>query len=412
LYCFVRFLSYVSIFYFQSMKSGISNAERAALAALASSDFVSKAHNSSAAQIQSHIATLAAAVVAGAPIPQLAQVGKVMQPVAKPEQAPRPTAPRGPLLRTPHVPISNIELTRRNLSPMLAFPWDKYCDRIAAKEDLFVSPKLDGIRCIVGYDVTTKRPYFLSRNLNEFDSTDGIGETMMEAFRKDPQLVFDGELYNHHLRFGDIVSGVKATKNRRTNAHLDLQHELQFHAFDLLYAKGIAANTPFTLRRNAMDRALQSVVSQSAARVVLVEHQQMKKSGVDAALQRAIDDGYEGVMVRVGDTPYAYGRRSSTILKHKLMQDDEFEIVEVLEGTKRLADKVGAIRCVTNGPERLKFKASFHIDDDSRAYWWKHRHSLLGKMATVQFQELTDYGVPRFGVFKAVRGTKGGQDFI
>jgi hypothetical protein len=51
--------------------------------------------------------------------------------------------------RPTSVDVSRHSRDKRMLSPMLAYSWDKYKDRIDPKDDLFVNDKLDGVRCIV-----------------------------------------------------------------------------------------------------------------------------------------------------------------------------------------------------------------------------------------------------------------------
>lgn len=44
---------------------------------------------------------------------------------------------------------------------------------------------------------------------------------------------------------------------------------------------------------------------------------------------------------------YAYGQRSATLLKYKLMQDDEFTIVSAIEGKGKWKGQLGAFLCQT-----------------------------------------------------------------
>lgn len=59
-------------------------------------------------------------------------------------------------------------------------------------------------------------------------------------------------------------------------------------------------------------------------------------------VREALDEGYEGVMVRSPDGPYKYGRstkREGYLLKLKPYRDDEAEIIELIEGQKNLNEK-------------------------------------------------------------------------
>jgi DNA ligase-1 len=301
---------------------------------------------------------------------------------------------------------------KRMLSPMLAYSWDKYKDRIDPKDDLFVSDKLDGVRCIVACSPQSKRPYFMSRMGNVFESTSWISADLRDAFERDPKLVLDGEIYTHDKNFSEFIGAIKVKKEHRDEKQKAQQQQLKFHAFDLLYADGIDHTTPFTLRLNALERVLGRVTARSD-KVALVEHRLALKRDVDDELETALANGYEGVMIRVGDSPYEFGKRSTTLLKHKRMQDAEYQIVDVIEGNGRLEGMVGAIVCRTVESPLITFKANFGVSHEAREDYWIHRKKkLIGKMATVQFQELTPSGVPRFGVFKCVRSNKGGADMV
>ncbi|EAN96701.1 DNA ligase, putative, partial [Trypanosoma cruzi] len=60
----------------------------------------------------------------------------------------------------------------RNLQPMLARNFEKESDTIDDDAVLFVSPKLDGVRCIVAWNVRERRPCFFSRSGTLFECCD------------------------------------------------------------------------------------------------------------------------------------------------------------------------------------------------------------------------------------------------
>lgn len=297
----------------------------------------------------------------------------------------------------------------RVLDPMLAQRWDQHLDRVSSKEDLFISPKLDGVRCIVAFDPATKRPYFLSRLGNTFQSCDHIAPELMMAFAKDPTLVFDGEIYHHDFarNFSGLIGAIKVQRENRDADHTNIQKQLQLHCFDLLYGNSITGDTPYALRYNYLERVLARLPNKKTQ---LVEQTVARKAQVNRHHDDHVAEGYEGVMVRTGSGKYEYGKRSYSILKMKKMQDAEFLVTRIIEGKGKLEGTVGAIECVTENKDR--FKANFGVSDDERHYYWRRQHQLLGKMATIQFQEVSPNGIPRFGVFKAIRSSRHGTDFV
>lgn len=43
------------------------------------------------------------------------------------------------------------------------------------------------------------------------------------------------------------------------------------------------------------------------------------------------------------------------------------------------------------------------LADEQNKAIWLDKESVVGKLATIKYQELTPDGIPRFGVFKAIR---------
>ena len=87
---------------------------------------------------------------------------------------------------------------------MLAHPYGKK----EFDENSFIQPKLDGVRCYI-----TKDGAF-SRNYKEFKTVDHIKNAFKPLFKKLPNLVVDGELYNHQFKdnFNKIISLVRKQK--------------------------------------------------------------------------------------------------------------------------------------------------------------------------------------------------------
>ena len=94
---------------------------------------------------------------------------------------------------------------------------------------VFVQPKLDGIRCIFTKDGA------YSRAGNEFKNVAHIKEDLIDFFRKHPDTVLDGELYNHGLKdnFEKIVSLVKKQKPTEQDMR-EASNDVQYHVYDLV----------------------------------------------------------------------------------------------------------------------------------------------------------------------------------
>ena len=78
------------------------------------------------------------------------------------------------------------------IKPMLAYKVDK--KPIDWTTKVFLQPKLDGVRCIFTKDGA------YSRTGKEFKNLAHIKYDLTDYFRKHPNSVLDGELYNHALK--------------------------------------------------------------------------------------------------------------------------------------------------------------------------------------------------------------------
>ena len=85
--------------------------------------------------------------------------------------------------------------------PMLAYPVSakpiEYTDKV------FIQPKLDGVRCLIQGEYTKEmeiKPIAYSRTGKVWKNIDHILEELTPFFKKHPNVILDGELYNHDLK--------------------------------------------------------------------------------------------------------------------------------------------------------------------------------------------------------------------
>ena len=80
--------------------------------------------------------------------------------------------------------------------PMLAYPVsDKPIDY---SKKVSMQPKLDGVRCLIQCDNSVIKAY--SRTGKEWKNIDHILFNLRPWFILNPDVILDGELYNHNLR--------------------------------------------------------------------------------------------------------------------------------------------------------------------------------------------------------------------
>lgn len=343
---------------------------------------------------------------------------------------------------------------RRILLPMLAKSFEKERQRIRPSETLHVSPKLDGIRCVVSFNAKKNKLLFFSRSGTLFECCDALIEPALRPlFLEDPLLVLDGELYNDsanqrqiqrlskkqktrfqwlkhsvaspriEMTFETLTSAVRTSRPNRTPEIMQLQKHLCYHVFDVLYSSSMPhGDAKFSDRKKFLEGLFNSGGRRKTTPSVirLVSSIRCELGDVNKRLQDCLAAGYEGVMVRrdqlhESSLPcgYAHGKRSASLLKFKVMQDDEFTIVGAAEGKGKWKGCLGSFICRVPHSNQTFTVAPAISEAEKRRIWMDDKAaSFRGKALTVQFQELSSDGVPRFPVGKVVRGEASRRDWV
>lgn len=280
------------------------------------------------------------------------------------------------------------------VEPMTATKWndektteEKQWKLVKDSKTIYIQPKLDGIRCLVSKDG------MFARSGDPIISCPHIRESLNQLFEDEPDLILDGELYNHEFKdnFNKISSLINRPKP--TSESIEESKKLvQYHVYDIA-----SSDETFMDRYSYVSNTLKGY--DYIHRVTTVE--------VDAIYQGknpALDDiatwhryfvdkeGYEGTMVRT-DSMYE-NKRSKSLMKYKDWHDDEWTILDISEGKGNWAGKAKAIHFENNGKA---FKATFKGTMEEAKEVYEKKDTLLGKLATVKYQELTPDGAPRFG---------------
>ena len=265
--------------------------------------------------------------------------------------------------------------TPKFFNPMLAHKFEDYKDKITYP--VYSQPKLDGIRCIVRADG------MWSRNGKKIVSAPHIYEAMKPLFEANPDLIFDGELYADKFAndFNAICSLVKKTKP--TSADLKKSKEqIQYHIYDLPSCSGT-----FTQRNKALID-----IGVPRGCVIVTTDKVNNEDELMRCYGAYVNWGYEGQMIRL-DKEYE-SKRSKSLLKHKSFVDEEYTILDVVEGEGNKTGMVGSF--VFESKTGHIFNSSPKYSWDECKELWKQRQELIGKSATVKYFNLTPDGVPRF----------------
>jgi DNA ligase-1 len=272
--------------------------------------------------------------------------------------------------------------TEQYFEPMLASKWEDSKDKITYP--IFSQPKLDGIRCIV-----TKDGMF-SRNGKPIISAPHIRESLSEVFEVYPELILDGELYADKFAndFNKIVSLVKKTKP--TDADLkESKKNIQYWIYDL---PNNSLN--FGERCYTLDELFDTELESFEKHCVLVETDTCNNEDEVMELYgEYVDKGFEGQMLRL-DKKYE-NKRSKALLKHKSFIDEEFTILDIVEGDGNRTGTAGYFVFENENGDR--FKSNVKGTWQETAEMLKNKKKLIGKEATIKYFNRTPAGIPRFG---------------
>jgi DNA ligase-1 len=105
-----------------------------------------------------------------------------------------------------------------------------------------------------------------------------------------------------------------------------------------------------------------------------------------------IKQGYEGSIVRQ-DSEYEE-KRSKNLLKLKDFKDDEFEILDIIEGVGNRSGMVGYIKLKTK--DQKEFNSSLQGTWEYATQVLQAKEMYIGTLAKVKFFEYTPDGIPRF----------------
>jgi ATP-dependent DNA ligase len=303
------------------------------------------------------------------------------------------------------------ETNKVQFYPMLAntFEWEMFTKK-KIEYPVMVQRKYDGIRCWTRYnngeDLLKKQIVLTSRNATEFNNFEHIRDALHTWYqwirgRTNKQIYFDGELYTDALPF-EQISGLTRMKEGLNVLNQQLQRKIEYHIYDC-YVVG-ESNMGFAERNRLLAELYGEYPGSGTGtknHIVLVptyvvnNHEELRQHQ-----QQFIEEGYEGIMIRVPGGKYEPKKRSKYLLKYKEFMEEEYEICGYHEGT---GDDIGTViwHCRMNGGQEFGVKPRGTREE--RRKMLEEASKYMGKKLTVIYQELTNDGVPRFPVGKCVR---------
>lgn len=288
--------------------------------------------------------------------------------------------------------------------------WEEWKDKDHVVYPALASPKLDGSKMYATW--REGRVFLNTRSAKEHLNFKHIEEALQDFYKENPNIVLDGEAYNHEYadRFEELQSIFR--KQKPTKEQRELSREVaRFYIYD-----AVDLNKP---EQSARER--QSLLAWAHSKIhseyiipwfsTVVE----SEDHYDVFHENCMDKGFEGSVLKISDAPYVQ-RKNKFVMKRKPKFDCEFKIIDVIEGT-------GTARGIAAG---VTIDLSFHdgmnlthkeliaedFQDAGIAKGWNHKmlkemlenkENYINKMGTIEYGGLTAYNKLRFPKFKALR---------
>jgi len=278
---------------------------------------------------------------------------------------------------------------------MLAYP---VSDKpINYDNKISMQPKLDGVRCVIQYENMgleyEVKAY--SRTGKEWKNIEHILFNLRPWFALNPNVILDGELYNHDLKddFETIISLVRRQKPDDIDM-LESADLVQFHCYDIIdETKTFEERNRFIVQNVPRNHCIHHVKTQAVATESLAK----------VVHQQNLDNGYEGSILRTNDVYQC--KRSHSLRKFKDFHDTEATIIGFVEGKGKRLGTLG--KFIMRDADGVEFgcppgkgynykdlKALLH-----RAQWYVDHKAT----ATFTYFERTKANSYRHPLFKCIR---------
>lgn len=294
-----------------------------------------------------------------------------------------------------------------------------------AGNTIHVQPKLDGNRAITLIEGELAEEQLRAEyGLNDIDGATGTmytrkGDVMpvqLEGVISDLQngylsliqmdaynftdLKVDGELFCSGMEFNELNGHLK----RKSSQDAEKLAQVEYHVYDVMLPVGYAERRKLLVNLVA---EIERLNPNTKVRLVPSYEIVATDENIKEKLEEFLAEGHEGLMIRTLDTPYE-NKRSWQLVKVKLFEDSEFEILDLEPDSMgrlgKILVKLDTPTVDRDGKEVNVFRAGLkNVSHEDGAKMLANKLDYVGKQATIEYFGRSEYGVPRFPKFKAVR---------
>lgn len=282
-------------------------------------------------------------------------------------------------------------------TPMLAKKIEDYKKPIRLKE-FSIQGKVDGIRCLIQINLSSKKITFYSRTKKVFHGFEHIREALInnsyiqnQNFDPEGRVVWlDGELYSHKLLTFQQINGLVKAPHRYKKEEQGL---IKYVVYDILLTDEVY--------HNRLKEITKLCETDKTGSIELIPTYDINENltdleNIENLKNSAIELGYEGLMLKFLNGMYEH-KRTYNILKVKKFDDDEFIVTDVVQEDNDIC----TIKLKTDTNKFFSARPTGSVEE--RYGYLKNKDEIIGKYGTVKHQGFTDDGIPRFPIFKAIR---------
>lgn len=277
----------------------------------------------------------------------------------------------------------------KDFRPQLAKTYD--IDKTKLIFPISAQKKYDGNRAILYRD---KNDNIVMDTRNGHRYLDESVQFITSEYKDLPKnIILDGELYIPNMSFQELQSIVRLKKKPNCNKLNDFKR-LKFYTFDIIYLD--EPNLIFSDRYNRLEK----IVSDKN-NTILVENDVINsKEDIKTFHDKYIEEGYEGIILRNMNKKYGINKRNGDLLKYKYFVDSEYKII----GMKiEINNEIEYPMWICETEQGKQFTCRPTGTNEYKINLLKNYKKYLGKLLTVKYQELSDDGIPRFGIGKSIR---------
>ena len=261
-------------------------------------------------------------------------------------------------------------------------------------EGVYVSPKLDGYRCLAVCAYGEVQLY--SRNGTVFENFPSIVETL-ETLCQDSSFILDGEIMSDD--FNAMQQTAMSSKSKKSVG------DVKYHVF------GWVASDEFNTRNFKMPtkQRLDNLIAffkanPGVTNLVQVDQALVYKvEDILALEQQYLSRGLEGAMA-LPNIPYYLGKKTNRLMKFKTMLSQDCKVVGLYEGEGKHEGRMGGLKLIQENGLACDVGSGF--TDEDRIVIWNDPSCAVGRTAEIKFQELSNDGILRFPVFLRWRNEK------